>query len=112
GAAGTGLGLGGADYATVPHADALNLAGGLTVSAWIRPEQRATQYVVKKASQGSVNGYELGLSSSGTVFLRVNHAASGDKFRIDSSSLYAVDGSWTHVAGTYDGSMLRIYVNG
>src|SRR5690606_22256558 len=68
--------------------------------------------VVKKAIQDSVDGFELGLSSAGKVFLRVNQASSGNTFRVDSTSWYPTGSTWAHIAGTYDGTTLRIYVNG
>src|SRR5699024_419719 len=102
---GSALGLGGSDYVVVPDSSSVGLSGPLTVAAWIRPEGVGTQYVVKKAAQGSVDGYEVGLSSSGSVFVRVNHASSGNAFRVDSTSSYPVDGStWMHVAAVVDAS--------
>jgi hypothetical protein len=84
----------------------------MSVSAWVRPEQKATQYVLKKAAQGVTDGYELGLANGGTAFLRFNHASSGDTYRVDTTTPYPTDGTWVHLVGTYDGSRMRIYVNG
>ena len=41
----------------------LDIAGPITLAAWIRPDRRATQYLVKKAKYSSTDGYELSLSS-------------------------------------------------
>ena len=85
----------------------------MTVAAWIRPERVGTQYVVKKASQAVTNGYEVGLSSGGKVFLRFNERSSGNTFRVDSSVSYPSDGqTWMHVAGVYDGSRMRLFIDG
>jgi hypothetical protein len=100
-------------YALVPDAPDLRLSGPMTVAAWVRPERVATQYVVKKALQGTTNGFELGLASSGRPFLRFNHASSGDGFRLDGSASYPTDGTtWTLLVGTYDGTTMRFYVDG
>ncbi len=114
GVRGTALSLDGTtSFVSVPDAGALDVTTGLSVSAWVRPGVQATQYVVKKAAQGTTDGYELGLSSGGVPFLRFNHAASGDTFRVNGTSALPANGqAWVHLAGTYDGQRMRIYVNG
>ncbi|MBN0042178.1 hypothetical protein JN535_18640 [Cellulosimicrobium cellulans] len=98
---------------TVPDSAGLDLAGTMTVAAWVRPERVATQHVVKKAQSYEVDGYELSVASTGRPFFRVNQASSGDVFRVNASSAAVADGStWTHVVGTFDGSRLRLFVDG
>src|SRR5450756_3190070 len=73
--------------------------------------KRQTQYVVKKGTS-SVDGYEIGLSSAGKIFFRLNAVSSGDTYRINSTSTYPTNGStWVHVVGVYDGTTMRLYVN-
>ena len=76
---------GSGDYAVVPDASSLDISGAITIAAWVRPEKLATQYLVKKATNGGTNGYELSLSSAGKVFVRFNQLTSGDTFRINST---------------------------
>jgi len=100
-------------YATAPNSLSLSPTNSITIAAWIKPEQIATQYVIEKAAKGSTNGYELSLSSAGKVFLRVNQVTSGDTYRINSVTSYPADGNtWMHVAATYDGTVMKIYING
>src|SRR5690606_5814941 len=61
------------------------------------------------------DGYELSLSNSGGIFFRFNQASGGNTYRIASLSpfIYPSDGStWVHVAATYDGAGMRLYING
>jgi PKD repeat protein len=111
-----GLGLhlnGTSDYATVPNAPSLDIQGPITLAAWVKPERVATQYVIKKALLGTSNGYELSLASTGKVFFRLNQATSLNTYRIDSTTSYPVNGTtWMHIAATYDGTTMRLYING
>ncbi len=104
-------------WVSVADANSLDLTTGMTLSAWIRPAVtvNTTQDLIKKASTTgtAVNGYELSLSAAGKVFVRFNQASSGDTFRINSATDYPLnDTAWMHVAATYDGTTMRLYING
>ncbi|WP_162097766.1 LamG-like jellyroll fold domain-containing protein, partial [Gillisia marina] len=91
----------------------LDITDAMTIATWVRPEKTAIQYLVKKADHNNINGYELSLSVDGNVFFRFNQNSSGDTFRVDSQVDYPTDGeTWMHIAATYNGSFLRIYIDG
>lgn len=113
GLSGNALNLSKGDRLLVDDAPTLNPGSQITISAWIKPAASGTQYVVRKGRQDATDGYELGLSSDGKVFVRFNQATSGDAFRVNSTSKYPTTGTvWLHVAATYDGSTIKLYING
>ncbi len=114
GVRGQALSLNGStQYCTAADNASLDISNAITLAAWIKPEIQNTQYLIKKALIGSVDGYELSLSSDGRVFARFNQAASGDAYRLNSRISYPRDGNtWVHVAAAYDGASLKLYING
>lgn len=100
-------------YATVADDPTLTMCDAITLAAWIRPTVTASGYVIHKAEKDEEDGYELTLSSSGMAYVRFNRTASGDAYRVDALTDYPDDGvTWQHIAATYDGEMIRMYVNG
>ncbi len=107
-------------YATVPDAGSLDITSAITLACWVKPNVTGTQYLIKKAftdptqpSPVHIDGYELSLSSSGAVFVRFNQLTSGDTYKLTSSVIVPADGNtWTHIATTYDGTTMRLYING
>jgi len=97
----------------VPDSGSLDLTGPFTLLAWIRPEAVGTQYLIKKASHGVSDGFELSLSSDGYVFFRVNQVSAGDSLRLESTLPHPVDGAtWMHVFVSFDGDRFFLYLNG
>lgn len=123
GVMGNALVLNGTDqYGSTANESSLNITGALTLAAWIRPGKTGTQHLIQKgiSTGGSPanDGYELSLSTSGRVFFRLNYASGSptDIYRVDSQLSYPTDGTWMHVAGTYDpldpNHIMHIYING
>ena len=103
-------------YATVPDDASLDITDAITIATWFKTSKTgtATQYLVKKGIISNTDGYELSLASSGLVFARFNQSATrANVYRMDSTTSYPLSGSaWMHAAVTYDGTTMRLYING
>ena len=89
------------DWVTVAGDRSLDLTSGMTLAAWVRPLARGRTVVVKE----SVNRLSYGLYArpSGHVFTTAEHALRGRALKRN---------RWSHLAMTWDGLIMRVYVNG
>jgi len=110
GAVGMAFSLKGGGYVDVPDATNLNFTDAMTVDAWANANSfQPISAVVKKSDSSQANGYALEMSDSRMVFY-VFLSTVGWRWAMSATSF--APNKWYHVAGTYDGSDLRLYVNG
>ena len=94
---------------TINDSASLRLTTGMTLEAWVNPTAVTSAWrdVIYK---GNDNYYLMGTTSNGGV------PAVGGMFAGANANLYApavlTTNTWSHLAATYDGSMLRLYLNG
>jgi hypothetical protein len=97
-------------FALVPHNQSLTFGNELTIAAWVRPNALRWGTILSKASG---NGFEFYLSANGLVELWLNRGTSGSSRILRSTYNYSADvGKWVHMAATFDGTTMRIYING
>ena len=105
-------------YGTTPDEASLDIANQITLAAWIKPEQYATQDLVKKATRFCrtvrvVAGEQRPMITCVPEGLRaLQPVHPGDTYRVNSTTTTRSTVPWMHVAATYDGSMIRLYING
>jgi hypothetical protein len=97
----------------VPDSTSLEPSAGLTVDLWVNSSNPGDQtYLLSKGASGdSFGSYALDIASGDGLFFDV--ATSLGFFRSPAASLQSVfDGQWHHVTGTFDGQVVRLFVDG
>jgi hypothetical protein len=103
---------------SAPNEAALQITGSITVEAWCKPLNvaRISEFVCKPSSTMQTPPYiDYSLSSGqnpGAHFAFLLGIAGTWTYAQLNGGTSATNGNWYHVVGTYDGSMMKIYVNG
>ncbi|MFO7619377.1 MAG: LamG-like jellyroll fold domain-containing protein, partial [Thermoplasmata archaeon] len=99
------------DYIIVPYGPKLNVNMSMTIEAWVKPTgwDEFDRIIGKADATGTNNVYALGVGSSGGIYYAL--WKTGAQHYIDSAASLNLN-RWNHIAGTWDGSTMRIYLNG
>src|SRR5208282_2000263 len=89
----------------------LHLSSGMTLEAWVSPATPAASWQDAIYKENDIYFLEAGSSlSQHPPAVGATFSSHGDQFMAGVSALTAK--TWTHLAATYDGSNLLLYVNG
>jgi hypothetical protein len=101
------------DRVNVADSDSLDLGNALTVSAYVRPDALASKWrtVLFKERTGNMV-YSLYANESTNVPIGEITTGTTTVTAARGLTSLSVLGSWSHLAMTYDGASLRLYVNG
>jgi hypothetical protein len=104
------------DHVRIPDHPSLHFSNGLTIECWLFPtDVSAYHEVVSKWDMvGAVNqmSYTSGIQPDGTFGFTLSPSGSAASMILVKSTNAVPVNQWTHVAGTYDGSSVRVYING
>ncbi len=100
------------DYAYMTTAAPLQGGTALTLSAWVKPATLTGNHSpVGFFGSASDKGYWFNLPSSGEPQFWISRDGSGQDNAVGSIG-QVTTGVWTHMVGTYDGTTMKIYING
>ncbi len=99
------------DSVTVADSNSLDLTGGLTLEAWVKQDSGGSGWhtaILKERPGGLAYALYSKTSASGPS----GHIQVGSTQARARYGTQLVNGVWNHVAATYDGAAVRVYVNG
>jgi len=97
------------DVVTVPDNSSLNVDSTLTLEAWIYPQAYSNLNGVVAGKDNGQDKREYFLAVNDGLYFVVHQSYnSWDYIRVSNPSL----NSWHHVAGVYDGSSIKLYLDG
>lgn len=107
------LNFNGNSYLEAPNSPTLNISSQVTIIAWINVSSISSyNRIIAKSHTSNVNPYTMyGLMFDNANHIRLEITTSGTQNAVNGITIIP-NNIWTFVAGTYDGSSMKVYVNG
>lgn len=100
------------DWVTVADSNSLDLSSAMTLEAWVRPTVNSGWHTILLKEAGTNMVYEF-YSNNPDVMRPASFFTSTTGMLRSINGVAAVaTNAWTHLAVTFDGTSMRIYVNG
>src|SRR4029079_16134979 len=97
-------------WVTVPSSTSLNLKTGMTVESWVYPTAGTGAWRAVAVKETNT-GLAWALYAFGDQNMPSGHAFTTGEGWATGTAKLALN-TWSHIATTYDGTAIRIYVNG
>jgi glucose/arabinose dehydrogenase/chitodextrinase len=98
------------DVVVINHSSSLGLTAGMTLEAWVLPS--AAQGGWRALIQKEVDAYFLHASGGGGALQPTGGGTFGGSVDYFAAPVTLTVNTWTHVALTWNGSIMRLYING
>ena len=111
------------DYVAIPHSESLDITDSITMAAWVKLSTTRGQdetsyidgigYIITKGQLFQNGTYRLYANTDGTFGMNIKiFQRFGQNIEAKPDFGNSFDGKWHHVAGTFDGTYLRLYIDG
>ncbi len=100
------------DYVDCGNDPSLNINDRITVAAWVKTTSTAHGYFVSKGTAWDETGhYAIGQEYNVPMTFQFEIAGSGGTIELD-SNVAVNDDEWHYIVGTYDDTVVRVYIDG
>jgi hypothetical protein len=99
---------GSSDYVGCGNNGILDLAQAVTISVWVKPIEINKFHTI--VSKGNDEAYNLRIRDTNVVQFYIKQGDGGTPTATTTDTVSA--NQWYHLAGTYDGTTLKTYING